>query len=66
MKDLRCRLDHHVWSEWAKVDCHLEKMCGRCGEKKAKYPPAEYILVKGLLGILEKAVDHYFDRRKEI
>jgi len=56
-------LGNHSWGAWAKVDYHLEKKCSRdkCNMKRVKYPPAGYVLVKGLLCIAEKMADRYFD-----
>ena len=46
MKDLRCLLGCHKFSEWIEVERHLERECPRCGKVEAKYPPIEVLLAK--------------------
>lgn len=38
MKDIRCMLGRHKFSEWIEVGNHLERECLRCTEVEAKYP----------------------------
>lgn len=38
MKDIRCLLGRHRFSEWVEVGNHLERACLRCGCVEAKYP----------------------------
>ena len=46
MKDIRCLLGHHKFSEWVEVDNHLERECLRCPKVEAKYPPPEVLIAK--------------------
>ena len=38
MKDIRCMLGRHKFSEWIEVGKHLERECLRCTKVEAKYP----------------------------
>lgn len=38
MKDFRCLLGRHKFSDWVEVGTHLERECFRCGNVEAKYP----------------------------
>lgn len=38
MKNLRCLLGRHKFSEWIEVENHIERECLRCPKVEAKYP----------------------------
>lgn len=46
MKDIRCLLGRHKFSEWIEVENHLERECLRCEKVEAKYPPLVSLLAK--------------------
>ena len=44
MKDIRCMLGRHKFSEWIEVGNHLERECLRCPQVEAKYPELSTVL----------------------
>lgn len=46
MRDFRCLLGRHKFSDWVEVGCHLERECLRCGKVEAKYPDPAVMVVR--------------------
>ena len=44
MKDIRCILGRHKFSEWIEVENHLERECLRCPHVEVKYPELSTVL----------------------
>ena len=46
MKDIRCLLGRHRFSDWVEVENHLERRCQRCPHVEVKYPDPLSVLIK--------------------
>jgi len=64
MKDIRCILGRHKFSEWIEVGNHLERECLRCGVVDAKYPDPLTSIAKIVAGLIWKFYEFDTSARK--